>query len=270
VGDYPATQSSSAAWQDYFPHYALRDKYLLQLGMPQAVNRCGAEMNRILGLWTGLTLTLSLVPLLALYCEAETQNPPSPLEITQVDLLGSKNWDSTRISIMGVRLGMSRQETFKVIQQWEAHLDDAAGQGCLKEYSCDVYKWDRYAGVSIVFNDDEIVNKIRIDAYRRDAPKGDSFPWIGRNFHGETSRLVSLYSESSSDADNLRARLLGPPNSFTVGKFQQHRPKPPGDPVHYEYWYGRLGLLFMVNVNLDYFNSETEKLTMEFVQPHMR
>jgi hypothetical protein len=192
------------------------------------------------------------------------------LEITQVDLLSSKNWDSTQISIMGVRLGMSRQETFKAIQQWEAHLDDAAGQGCLKEHSCDVYKRDRYAGVSLVFNDDETVYKIRIDAYQKDATKGDSVPWIARSFRGETSRLVSLYSESPNDADNLRARLLGQPNSYTVGKFQRRRRKPTGDPVHYEYWYGRLGLLVMVNVTLDYFNSETEKLTMEFIQPHNR
>jgi len=225
-------------------------------------------MNRVRRLWTGLTLTLSLAPLPAPCREAETRMPPSPLELTQVDLFGSKNWDSTRISIMGVMLGMSRQETFKVIQQWEAQLDDAAGQGCLREYSCDVYKRDRYAGVSIVFNDDETVHKIRIDAYQRDATKGDSVPWVARSFRGETSRLVSLYSEAPNDADNLRARLLGQPTSYTVGKFQQGRRRPIGTPVHYEYWYGRLGLLVIVEVNsVGYFNSSPEKLTMEFVQP---
>jgi len=212
-----------------------------------------------------IAIALCFIPFLSLFCESHAQGSSSLLEITEVDLFDSKDWNSTQISILGLMLGMSRPDCFKAIQKWDLHLDDSAGEGCLKAQSCYVSKWAEYSGVSIGFDDNDHLEKIRIEAYQLDAPKGNSISWIARHFHGETSRFVSLYSENLTDAENLRARILGLSTFKGGGKIQM------GGPTHNEYWYGRFGLVVIVDVDENYGwrnARRTRRLELEFIRPH--
>jgi len=204
--------------------------------------------------------TLCCVLFLFLCSEIHGQRPSSPLEITEVDLFGTKDWNSTGASILGLMLGMNRQDCFKVILKWNGHLDDAAGQRCIKARSCYVSRWDGYTGMSIDFDDNDDLEKIRIEACRFEVTRGDSISWIARNFLGETSRFVRLYSEDLTDAENLRAQILGHPSSVKRSNIQTI------DYAHNEYWYGRLGLVVILDVDN---NRRTEKLVLEFIRPHV-
>jgi len=193
----------------------------------------------------------------------------SPLEITQVDLFSIKNWNSMQVSVVGLVLGMTRQETLMIAMKIGLRLDDDLGQGCLKERTCNVFEGGKYNGVSLIYGESETVEKIRIEAHRRHASKEERSGWLVSRFQGATRRFVESYS------DSVRNQVLGPIDAMWVGKM---KPFPAWDahsmglelPAHRRgYQYRRLGLILYVDLQEPYPQSDDdiEKLTIEFVPP---
>ncbi len=195
----------------------------------------------------------------------------SPLEITQLDLFSIRNWNSTQVSVFGLMLGMTRRETLVVTQKTGLRLDDDLGQGCLNEKTCSVLEGGRYNGVSLIYDDSEILEKIRIEAQIRHVSKEERSGWVVGRFQGETRRLFESYS------DSVRSQILGPIDAMWAGKM---KPFPAWDPHSADgtlpahrrgYQYKKHGLILYADLHEPHPQDENdiEKLTIEFVRPTM-
>ncbi len=211
------------------------------------------------------------------FCSAwTTAQPPQsqtrpPFEITQVDLFSLKNWNSTQVSVLGLMLEMTRREALMVAVKNRLRLDDDLGQGCLKEKTCNVLEGGRYNGLSLVYGENELVERIRIEAHIRHTSREERSSWLVSRFQGETRRLFESYS------DSVRNQILGPIDSMWVGKM---KPLSAWDtrsyglelPAHRRgYQYGKQGLILYADLHEPNPQSDddVEKLTIEFVPPTM-
>ena len=191
-----------------------------------------------------------------------------PLEITHVDLFALKNWNSRQVSISGFMLGMSRMDVFRIIPK-QLRLDDAAGQGCLKEKACNALSSGRYVGLSLFFGENnDALEKITIEAPSSEMPKDDRSAWLVNEFHGETQQFFNTHSEDVWDV--LRARLFGSADSYWVGtREDKSRKRSLFDPRRQYsatrgYEYRRLGLI----VRQEYHQSiPLFELAVDFVSP---
>jgi hypothetical protein len=194
-----------------------------------------------------------------------------PLEITQVDLFSLKNWNSTRVSVLGLMLGMTRRETLMVAQKEGLRLDDDLGQGCLTDKTCNVLVGGRYNGVSLIYGENELVERIRVEAHLRHTSRDERSGWIVSRFQGETRRLFESYS------DSVRNQILGPIDKMWVGKMERFSAwdeRSSGLPLlahRRGYQYRRCGLILYVDLHEPALGSDNdvEKLTIEFVPPTM-
>ncbi len=191
-----------------------------------------------------------------------------PLEITQADLFAAKSWNSNRVSVLGFMLGMERRNALLVAQQNRLALDDERGQGCLKEKTCSVLDGNKYNGVDLTFDDGEVLGKISILAWRKNASKKERSVWIASKFRGATRQLVESYS------DNLRIRTLGPADVMQAGKMKtpsswRGSPGRAWLPSRRKFEYNRLGVTLVIDgISVGFSNdSAVEKLTIEFEPP---
>jgi hypothetical protein len=194
----------------------------------------------------------------------------SPIEITQVDLFGMKNWNSMQVSILGFRLGMTRQDTLMVALKTGLRFDDDLGQACLKEKACNVFEGGRYNGVSLIYGEGEVLEKIQIEAQRRNASRQERSSWAVSKFQGATRQFVESYS------DNLRNQILGSSDAMRAGKMtppsvRGSNPSGLMPPAHREYQYSRLGLTLYLDLHDQTLSTDQaiEKLTIEFMRPKM-
>lgn len=194
-----------------------------------------------------------------------------PLEITQVDLFGLKKWNSTQVSVLGLRLGMTRRETLMIAQKEGLRLDDDLGQGCLNEMTCNVIKGGRYSGVSLIYGENELMERIRVEAHLRHTSREERSDSVVGMFRGETRRLFESYS------DSVRSQVLGPIDAMWIGKMKPYSawdPHSDGLPLpayRRGYEYRRHGLILSVDLHEPALGSDSdlEKLTIEFVPPAM-
>jgi hypothetical protein len=221
-----------------------------------------------------LALPLSVTTgFLSAWIAAQSPQAPArpPLEITRVDLFSLRKWNSTQVSVLGLMLGMTRRETLMVAQKESLRLDNDLGQGCLTEKTCNVLVGGRYNGVSLIYGDNELVEKIRVEAHLRHTSREERSHSVVSRFQGETRRLFESYS------DSVRNQTLGPIDEMWVGKM---KPFSAWDPRSYDlpllahrrgYQYRRHGLILYVDLHEpDPRNDDdVEKLTIEFVPPTM-
>lgn len=106
-------------------------------------------------------------------------NPATPLEMTALDLASVKVWKSNSVSALGFMLGMNRKDVYKTAQQQSLDLDDERGQACLNAKSCNVFSRGRDLGLTLSFNDEDVVDKVRIMLFSRSVPKEDQSGWRG-------------------------------------------------------------------------------------------
>jgi hypothetical protein len=221
----------------------------------------------------GLFASLFAETMGILSTSAAAQSPQnqaqSPLEITQVDLFSIKKWNSMQVSVLGLMLGMTRRETVMAALKAGLRLDDDLGQGCLKEKTCNAVEGDKYNGMSLIYGEDEILEKIRIEARIRHVSKEERSGRLVSRFQGETRRLFESYS------DSVRNQVLGPIDAMWVGKMKRF---PDWDPrsagldllAHLRgYQYKKHGLILYVSLHEPdpQSDDDIEKLTIEFVPP---
>jgi hypothetical protein len=194
-----------------------------------------------------------------------------PFEITQVDLVSLKNWNSTQVSVLGLMPGMTRRETLMAAQKEGLRLDDDLGQGCLTEKTCNVLEGGRDNGVSLIYGENELVERFRVEARLRHTSREERSGWIVSRFQGETRRLFESYS------DSVRNQILGPIDKMWVGKMERFSAwdaRSSGLPLlahRRGYQYRRYGLILYVDLHEPALGSDNdvEKLTIEFVPPAM-
>ena len=185
------------------------------------------------------------------------------LEITQVDLFSLKDWNSTQISVYGLRLGMTLEQTTTALSEKRLNLYDTADRTACGPTSrvCYVSKEATQDGtdVTVQFGKGDEIDMIDIGS-----------PWINpmghhrnpanvtaNSFKGETRRFFFHYS------DELRLKFLGAPDSVakspTTNAIQAQR-----------YTYDRLGLVVYTNRYLREgmkHPSAPELSSIEFVMP---
>ena len=222
---------------------------------------------------TGLLASLLAETMGILSTSAAARSPQnqaqSPLEITQIDLFSVKKWNSMQVSVLGLMLGMTRRETLMVALKAGLRLDDDLGQGCLKEKTCNVVEGDKYNGMSLIYGEDEILEKIRIEARIRHVSKEERSGRLVSRFQGDTRRLFESYS------DSVRNQVLGPIDAMWVGKmkrFPDWDPRSAGPhPLFHRrgYQYKKHGLILYVDLHEPdpQSDDDIEKLTLEFVPP---
>ncbi len=225
-------------------------------------------VKRVALLALPLAVTTGFFSALATAQSPQAQARP-PLEITRGDPFSLKTWNSTQVSVLGLMLGMTRRETLMVAQKEGLRLDDDLGQGCLNEKTCNILEGGRYNGVSLIYGESEVLEKIRIEAHLRHTSREERSGSVVGRFRGETRRLFESYS------DSVRNQILGPIDAMWVGKMKQ---PPAWDtrsygldlPAHRRgYQYRKHGLILYVNLHAPALgsNNDVEKLAIEFVPP---
>jgi hypothetical protein len=237
-------------------------------GNPVQRSRC---VQRIIFL---VLFSFSFSPFIASSLKAQTSQSlaQTPLEITKIDLFGCKGWESTQVSVRGFMLGMARKEAANTAQSEALILDDDLGQACLKEKTCNVLSNGKYIGVSLVFNAEDVVETIIIEAYRRNASREERSVWLSGMFLGNTRQLAADYS------DNSRLRILGHADIYEVttpeepSVWRRLMRRSREAPIQLKYQYSRLGLVVRADMSDGILypvpvSGKPEFLTFEFIRP---
>ncbi len=165
------------------------------------------------------------------------------LELTDVDLFALKDWDSSQVSVLGVKLGMRRNEAVLAARLRGMKIINIsppdAGKDCIQQ-RCGIYGLDGHTGVHIVFGDDGRLQEMQMDLFAADAGGG---LWITKQLKGASRELAMHYS------DSLRSRLLGREDEYCV--VYPMGPKPLVQSYSYTYSYNRRGLAFYVDTVKD-------------------
>ncbi len=210
---------------------------------------------------------------------AEDQAQP-PFEITQVDLFSIKNWNSTQVSILGIRLGMSRREIHMLVSKAGLRLDGDLAQGCLQERPCNVFEGNGDKGMNLIFGGTGVLEKIRIEAQRRNASRQERSKWLVSKFQGATRQFVESYSDSRRIqtlglSDAMRAEEMTPYSAWDTSSSEFVRNM--GGilaknirPIHQEYEYCRLGLILHVDFHDQDSSTDAfvDRLMIEFMRPN--
>jgi hypothetical protein len=157
------------------------------------------------------------------------------LEFSKADVFAKNNWDSRQVSVLGIKLGMSRSEAVSVAQNSGFESPQCGihkpGQ-TVTEDLCSIFKNGHATFVDLIFRDDH-VTEIRMQLFVTDA--GGPL-WIAKSMVGSTRQLATEYS------DALRTRLLGREEEHCV----QNPPFPPPrvQAFSHNYEYKRRGFAF--------------------------
>jgi hypothetical protein len=218
------------------------------------------------------SFSFSLFIVYSLKAQTSQSQAQTPLEITKIDLFGLKGWESTQVSVRDFQLGMSRKKAAHTAQSEELILDDDLGQACLKEKTCHVLNNGKYIGVSLVFNAEDVVEMIVIEAYRRNASREERSVSLSGMFLGNTRQLAADYS------DNSRLRILGNADIYEVttpeepSVWRRLMRRSREAPIQLKYQYSRLGLVVRADLKGGTLHAvpasgKPEFLTFEFVRP---
>src|SRR6185437_335448 len=142
------------------------------------------------------------------------------LEMTQVDVFGSKGWNSTDVAIYGVSLGTDREKAEKLLSRH--HLILAERQVINGRYtenlipcrapSCSIYSDASQPvsdGMGFHFDSKGELQEIEIDGPEKAGTKSQWANTVCHLFHGETRRFFYGYT------DVLRRAMFGREYSVT-------------------------------------------------------
>jgi hypothetical protein len=155
------------------------------------------------------------------------------VEFSDADLLSEKEWNSSHLTVLGFRLGMSRSEAIRIGGSTKLFFDDRSCSGSF----CSVYNSDGWTGVKLFFESDSI-SEIVVTLYEAEMSGNLGKGLIVNGLKGPTHELATSYSESS------RLELLGVENERCV--------KPPQFPLprvqlfESKYKYDRRGFVLEV------------------------
>ncbi|HET6841933.1 MAG TPA: hypothetical protein VFK06_09625 [Candidatus Angelobacter sp.] len=128
------------------------------------------------------------------------------IEITKADLFANRSWNSTQVSVVGVRLGMTRDEVRKQLRSSGMDIvgtEPRPTAPCLSE-GCDVLNSQHvYVGITITFDPANRVNAISVERIPSDAGLSVRKAAIVRRFKRLTYSFFNDYSSA------LRKRLFG-------------------------------------------------------------
>lgn len=169
-------------------------------------NRCNP-----LSIWLLSALVL-LLGMVSGWSQAQALEGPVPpvIELTRSDLFSQAGWDSTHVSILGVRVDMTRQETQKLLRAEGYHLEDSesTNHDC-RSGLCQVCNSGGLCpGVDLAFDASNHVSSIMIERIPADALLSIQKAAIVKRFHGKTYSFFNDYSNA------LRQQLLGPESSL--------------------------------------------------------
>lgn len=127
------------------------------------------------------------------------------LEFTEVDVFANPTWTSTKVSVAGIRLGMTYEEANRQADLHSYQLTALVppwDQPCKAPFDCDLTDKGKIVGGELHFGDDRRVASIRIQRMRNGRSSSDPRS-LQRQLKGETYQFFNNYS------DNLRIRLFG-------------------------------------------------------------
>jgi hypothetical protein len=185
------------------------------------------------------------------------------IELTNVDLFGSPNWQQSTISVDGFTLGITREQAFAIAKTRNLALRPnlpmrtaEERKGPCRQQSCAVSKADgNWIGVDLFF-DAERVTKIKVSVPVEAYPDVKKVN-IAREFKGLTHQFFNKYSES------LRAKILGPAEGKETHDLLSSGPD--YSYKHIEYDYLSSGIIVHVTVSKE--NPEPFDLEVDFVSP---
>ena len=137
--------------------------------------------------------------------QAGAKTPSRRWELTQVDVMARRNWKSEEISVLGLRLGMSRTEAIEIAQKHKLDLIAAtlADMAPCAVSKCELCHKDICTGVGLQFASDDRVEAIHVMRPLREASPDIRKASITKQFKGQTYLFFHSYS------DELRLKLFG-------------------------------------------------------------
>lgn len=166
--------------------------------------------------------------------QASQESIPPVIELTRNDLFSQTGWDSRQVSILGVRVEMTRKETQKLLRAEGYDLEDveSTNRDCRSE-RCQVCNSKGLCpGLALSFDASNYVTSMTIEKIPADAVASIRKAAIAKRFHGKTYSFFNDYSNA------LRKRLLGPESSVEANS--QY-------PDIKAYWYDDRGIIVSVN-----------------------
>lgn len=176
------------------------------------------------------------------------------IEITRTDLFLYHNWDSTKVSVLGLRLGMTREEASEQLRYYKFHLEDAdpGPQKICRQAMCDVHNsLGVYSAIVVFFDPSNHVVEILIERIPADAGVSVRKAAITNRFKGSTYSLFNNYSTA------LRKSLLGVESAVDSD---------PTYPDIKSYKYERLGVKLTITAN-SYGVEKESDLSVAFMSP---
>jgi hypothetical protein len=189
-----------------------------------------------------LTCLFGLVFSSSIHGREQNQANVGPIEVSRLDWLAQKNWQSVQVSVSGFVLGISRQEATRVAAR--AHKKLVGLRGGRDEYPCSSERClvethaNRYTGVELEFNSSDNIIGISIDTIPLDANPEVQEAGVTRSFVGETKAFFDKYSDTN------RRRVLGEAESI-----RSDRNPPDSHIQRMEFSYPHLGLAVSVSVD---------------------
>jgi hypothetical protein len=181
--------------------------------------------------WTCLILALLIRPVSVLSQAAPAKKPT--IELTRVDLFAQHGWKSTDVSILGVQLGMTRDQAKKIISGkgliLKCFLPNGNGNEIPDGPACEAFfPPSTDTTVGFAFDDAGKVRELGIDQLAT-AMVWNNHQVSRKGLHGYTSSLVNHYTEA------LREQLLGSPD---VNEQKQNWPSE----AEFHYVYKKIGV----------------------------
>ena len=147
---------------------------------------------------------------------AQSPSPGMPgggIELTRTDLFLTKDWDSKRVRILGLHIGMPREransEAIKQGLTLNQHGVQYVRLPCSDAESCQAYtSQGLYTGIRLRFGREEEVVEIVIERAPEYADPAIKRANVTRSFKGQTYELFN-----GSYSNELRLRLFGPETS---------------------------------------------------------
>lgn len=184
------------------------------------------------------------------------------IELTESDLFATEGWDSTQVQILGFRLGMTRLQANENADRHDLVLlvPDLRNLAKCQTNLCEVCDSHGVCrGITLMFGDEEKVDRIDITRAPEDAAKVVRKAAITGEFKGSTYQFFNRYS------DKLREKLLGP--GLLVKKQVQSPPKV--SLLEESYLYPQRGLEILATLDESSPGSPSDiDLTVSFARPN--
>ena len=142
-------------------------------------------------------------------CSAPAQTPGTGerriIELTKEDLFAKENWNSLQVSVLGFRLGMTRNEAEANAQKHNLFLLTNVRYTKSVEKNCDVCSAQNICpGIGLTFGNEDRTVRMEIQRVPNDADLVVRKAAITRKFRGKTFGFFDHYT------DSLRVSTLGP------------------------------------------------------------